>query len=52
MVRRMRLPIALAGSPQYSLARFSLTIATFWKLWLSFHVMPRPATIGLPIVVK
>ena len=51
-VLRMRRPTALAGSPQNSRAKFSLTITTGAAAWTSAHVIARPATSGLPIVSK
>ncbi len=51
-VRRTRLPIAFAGSPQYSRARFSLSNATGAAVSTSDHVKSRPAISVLPIVAK
>src|SRR5215471_11559852 len=49
---RMRRPIAFAGSPQYSRARFSLTTTLFSLLYESFQVSARPATTRLPMTEK
>lgn len=45
-------PIALAGDPQYSRAKFSEMIAIGRFSNSSSHVMSRPAAIGVPSVEK
>ena len=49
---RRRLPIAFAGSPQYSRASGSEMMTTGRCSRMSFHVIERPATSRLPIVSK
>ena len=51
-VFRMRWPSAAAGSFQNSRAKFSLTTTTGARCSTSAHVISRPATIRLPIVLK
>jgi hypothetical protein len=48
----MRLPIAAAGSPQSSRARFSEMTATSPPVSISDHVMSRPVTKRAPMVAK